>query len=44
MLPKIDGSSFRRFRMELDLPILMLTAKSEESDRLSGWNGAPTIT
>ena len=37
MLPKLDGLEvFRRIRIERDLPILMLTAKSEEVDRVVG--------
>jgi DNA-binding response OmpR family regulator len=37
MLPKLDGLEvFRRIRIERDLPILMLTAKSEEIDRVVG--------
>jgi DNA-binding response OmpR family regulator len=37
MLPKIDGLEvFRRLRDDGDLPIVMLTAKSEEIDRVVG--------
>jgi len=37
MLPKLDGLEvFRRIRLGVDLPILMLTAKSEEIDRVVG--------
>jgi DNA-binding response OmpR family regulator len=37
MLPKLDGLEvFRRIREDGDLPIVMLTAKSEEVDRLVG--------
>jgi DNA-binding response OmpR family regulator len=37
MLPKLDGIEvFRRIRSEGDLPIVMLTAKSEEVDRIVG--------
>jgi DNA-binding response OmpR family regulator len=37
MLPKLDGLEvFRRIREAGDLPIVMLTAKSEEVDRLVG--------
>ena len=37
MLPKLDGIEvFRRIRNESDLPVLMLTAKSEEVDRVVG--------
>ena len=37
MLPKLDGLEvFRRIRADGDLPIVMLTAKSEEVDRVVG--------
>ena len=37
MLPKLDGMSIcRRVREESDVPIVMLTARVEEEDRLSG--------
>ena len=45
MLPKMDGLEVcRRLRAESDVPILMLTAKSEEMDKVSGWRWAPTTT
>lgn len=37
MLPKLDGMSIcRKLREESDVPIVMLTARVEEEDRLSG--------
>jgi two-component system response regulator ResD len=37
MLPKVDGLEvFRRLRSQGDIPILMITAKGEEVDRLVG--------
>ena len=37
MLPKLDGLEvFRRIREDEDLPVVMLTAKSEEIDRVVG--------
>ena len=37
MLPKMDGLEVcRRVRAESDVPILMLTAKSEELDKVVG--------
>src|SRR5262245_17640608 len=36
-LPRLDGMEVaRRLRRETDVPIIMLTARAEESDRLSG--------
>ena len=37
MLPKIDGLEvFRRLRADSAIPVIMLTAKGEESDRVVG--------
>src|ERR671932_803454 len=37
MLPKIDGSEVcRRIRVQSDIPIIMLTAKDDEIDRVVG--------
>lgn len=37
MLPRIDGLEvFRRMRAETDVPVIMLTARGEESDRIVG--------
>jgi len=37
MLPKLDGIEFCRiFRMESDIPIIMLTAKGSETDKVLG--------
>lgn len=37
MLPKIDGCELtRRLRDKSDVPIIMLTARREESDRIAG--------
>jgi DNA-binding response OmpR family regulator len=37
MLPKVDGLEIaRRLRAQGDTPIIMLTAKREESDRITG--------
>ncbi|MFQ6019172.1 MAG: response regulator transcription factor, partial [Dehalococcoidia bacterium] len=37
MLPKLDGLEvFRRVRAHSDVPVIMLTAKGEETDRLVG--------
>lgn len=39
MLPELDGLEFcRRLRKESDLPILMLTAREEEIDRVLGFS------
>ena len=39
MLPGIDGLTFcRRVRRESDVPIIMLTAKTEKEDRIEGLN------
>lgn len=37
MLPKLDGFSVcRRLREKLDIPILMVTAKKEDIDKIRG--------
>ena len=44
MLPGEDGLSIcRRLRLTLSVPILMLTAKSDEIDRVLGLKWAPMI-
>lgn len=45
MLPGLDGLEVaRRVRAESDLPIIMLTARDEEVDRLVGLGIGPTTT
>ena len=46
MLPKINGYEICRFLREenLDMPIIMLTAKGQESDKVLGLKLARTIT
>ena len=45
MLPKLDGFEVcRELRRRSDVPILMLTARSEDVDAIVAWSWAPTIT
>jgi DNA-binding response OmpR family regulator len=45
MLPKLDGIEVCRIlRQEMDVPILMLTARDDEIERVMGSKLAPTIT
>ena len=45
MLPRLDGWEVcKRIRAESDLPILMLTARDEDIDKIVDWFRAPTIT
>ena len=45
MMPEMDGYTFmRHFRKESGTPIILLTAKLEENDKVLGWSWAPTIT
>jgi DNA-binding response OmpR family regulator len=44
MLPKVDGYAVARWlRDRSDVPIIMLTARREEADRIAGLKWAPTI-
>ena len=44
-LPGLDGMDVARaLRRDSDVPIIMLTARVEEDDRLRGWRSAPTTT
>ena len=43
MLPKMDGFTVcRRLREKLDIPILMVTARQEDIDKIKGLGLAPT--
>jgi DNA-binding response OmpR family regulator len=45
MLPILDGFEVcRLLRKEMSVPIIMLTARDDEIDRVIGWRSAPTIT
>ena len=45
MLPRLDGLEVCRIlRRDVNTPILMLTAKGEEVDRIVGWSLARTTT
>ncbi len=45
MLPEMDGWEVcRRLRQESDLPIIMLTARGEDVDRIVGLELGPTTT
>jgi DNA-binding response OmpR family regulator len=45
MLPGIDGFEVCRIlRQEMNTPMLMLTARDDEIDRLLGWKSARMIT
>ena len=45
MLPRIDGLEVcRRLRSRSSVPIIMLTAKSEEIDKVVGLESGPTTT
>ena len=45
MLPRIDGLEvFSRLRSISSVPVIMLTARGEETDRVVGWIWAPTTT
>jgi CheY-like chemotaxis protein len=44
-VPDIDGLTLtRRIREESDVGIIILTGRSDLTDRVSGWKSAPTIT
>lgn len=44
MLPEMDGFSLcRELRKVLDIPILMVTARQEDIDKIRGLGLAPTI-
>jgi len=43
MMPGMDGFEVcREIRREYDVPILMLTARNEDVDKIVGWRLAPT--
>ena len=45
MLPGTDGLELCRWiRARSELPVIMLTARGEEADRIVGWSSAPTTT
>ena len=45
MLPELSGTDVcRSLRAESDVPILMLTARDAERDRVLGLESAPTTT
>jgi CheY-like chemotaxis protein len=45
MLPGIDGLSVLRWlRDQSDTPVILVTARREEVDRIAGWRWEPTIT
>lgn len=45
MMPRMNGlETLRRIRAGSNLPILMLTARGDDTDRIVGWSWAPTIT
>src|SRR5437868_2618383 len=45
MMPKMDGFAFLpAFRRESGVPVILLTARIEESTKSSDWNLARTIT
>jgi two-component system catabolic regulation response regulator CreB len=44
-LPDMSGlETCRRLRQFSDVPVIFLTARSDEIDRIVGWKSAPTIT
>ena len=44
MLPGMDGFEVcRRLRDKVDIPIMMVTAKREDIDKIRGWDSAPMI-
>ncbi len=45
MMPKLNGmDTLKRLREKWETPVLMLTAKGEEIDRVLGWSSVQTIT
>jgi DNA-binding response OmpR family regulator len=45
MLPGLDGFSVcRKLREKTDIPILLVTARHEDVDKIRGWATGPTIT
>ena len=44
MLPGLDGfEALKEIRRRSDVPVLMLTARGEEADRIVGWKWEPTL-